>query len=191
MTVEEIIAEPLTMNNMVKDKLERQNSIGSLLEKVGLDSTYKTKYPTEISGGQRQRVAIARSISTNPDLIVADEPIASLDVSIQAQIINLFQRLQREQRFSFLFIAHDLSIIKFICDRVAVMLNGKIVELALTRELFNNPLHPYTKSLLSAIPVPDPVYERNKKLLDFDATTANMGEKLVEATPGHYVFLKM
>jgi len=187
MTVEQIIAEPLTVSRIMRKKNELRDKLESLLQEVGLDNTYKTKYPAEISGGQRQRVAIARCVSTSPDLIIADEPIASLDVSIQAQIINLFQRLQREHGFSFLFIAHDLSIIKFICDRVAVMLNGKIMEIAATKELFTNPLHPYTQSLLSAVPVPDPVYERNKKLLDYDANSAKTDGIMVEVTPGHYV----
>ncbi|BBB89443.1 MAG TPA: ATP-binding cassette domain-containing protein [Methylomusa anaerophila] len=187
MTVEQIIAEPLTVNRIMRDKNELRDKLESLLKEVGLDNAYKTKYPAEISGGQRQRVAIARCLSMNPDLIIADEPVASLDVSIQAQIINLFQRLQREHGFSFLFIAHDLSIIKFICDRVAVMLHGKIMEIAATKELFNNPLHPYTQSLLSAVPVPDPVYERNKKLLDFDTKNAKTDGIMVEVAPGHYV----
>lgn len=187
MTVEQIIAEPLTVSRIMRKKNELRDKLESLLQEVGLDNTYKTKYPAEISGGQRQRVAIARCVSTSPDLIIADEPIASLDVSIQAQIINLFQHLQREHGFSFLFIAHDLSIIKFICDRVAVMLNGKIMEIAATKELFTNPLHPYTQSLLSAVPVPDPVYERNKKLLDYDANSAKTDGIMVEVTPGHYV----
>ncbi|MEN6392036.1 MAG: dipeptide/oligopeptide/nickel ABC transporter ATP-binding protein, partial [Syntrophomonas sp.] len=119
MTVEQIIAEPLQVNRIIDDKNELRETLESLLLEVGLDNTFRTKYPPEISGGQRQRVAIARALSTSPDLIIADEPIASLDVSIQAQIVNLFQGLQREHRFSFLFIAHDLSIIKYICDRVA------------------------------------------------------------------------
>ncbi|MEA4926108.1 MAG: ATP-binding cassette domain-containing protein [Syntrophomonadaceae bacterium] len=187
MTVERIITEPLKVNRIISNKNELRDKLESLLLEVGLDSTYKTKYPAEISGGQRQRVAIARCLSTSPDLIIADEPIASLDVSIQAQIINLFQRLQHEHKFSFLFIAHDLSIIKYICDRVAVMLRGRFVEMAPTRELFENPLHPYTRSLLSAIPVPDPLYEKNKILLDYDVRSEQMGQKLIEASAGHYV----
>ncbi len=187
MTVERIITEPLKVNRIISNKNELREQLESLLLEVGLDSTYKTKYPAEISGGQRQRVAIARCLSTSPDLIIADEPIASLDVSIQAQIINLFQRLQREHKFSFLFIAHDLSIIKYICDRVAVMLRGRFVEMAPTRELFENPLHPYTRSLLSAIPVPDPLYEKSKILLDYDVSSEQMGKKLIEASAGHYI----
>lgn len=187
MTVEQIIAEPLQVNRIIDDKNELRETLESLLLEVGLDNTFRTKYPPEISGGQRQRVAIARALSTSPDLIIADEPIASLDVSIQAQIVNLFQGLQREHRFSFLFIAHDLSIIKYICDRVAVMLGGRFVEMAPTKELFENPLHPYTKSLLSAVPVPDPLYERNKILLDYDGKIDNRDQELIEIAAGHYV----
>ncbi|AET68438.1 ATPase component of various ABC-type transport systems with duplicated ATPase domain [Desulfosporosinus orientis DSM 765] len=188
MTVEEIITEPLKVNRIVKNKNELRAKLESLLREVGLDNSYKTKRPAEISGGQRQRVAIARCLSTSPDLIIADEPVASLDVSIQAQIINLFQRLQREHGFSFLLIAHDLSIIKFICDKVAVMLQGRLMELAPAQELFNNPLHPYTRSLLSAVPVPDPVFERNKKIIDYDVQNVKTKVKMVEAAPGHYVW---
>ncbi|HBF37052.1 MAG TPA: peptide ABC transporter ATP-binding protein [Firmicutes bacterium] len=187
MKVEQIIAEPLKVNHMIRDKNELPDKVDSLLLEVGLDSAYGTKYPPEISGGQRQRVAIARCLSTNPDLIIADEPVASLDVSIQAQIITLFQRLQRERKFSFLLIAHDLSIIKYICDKVAVMFHGKLMEIAPTKELFENPLHPYTQSLLSAIPIPDPIYERNKKLLDYDVKKAKTDGEMVEVSPGHYV----
>ncbi|PKM78372.1 MAG: peptide ABC transporter ATP-binding protein [Firmicutes bacterium HGW-Firmicutes-15] len=187
MTVEQIITEPLKVNRIIKDKNELQEKLESLLLEVGLDNTYIRKYPAEISGGQRQRVAIARCLSTSPDLIIADEPIASLDVSIQAQIITLFQRLQRERGFSFLLIAHDLSIIKFICDKVAVMLHGRLMEIATTKELFENPLHPYTQSLLSAIPVPDPIFERNKKIMPFDVKRAKTNGEMVEVSLGHYV----
>ena len=187
MTVEQIITEPLKVNRIMRNKNELRDKLESLLFEVGLDDTYATKRPAEISGGQRQRVAIARCLSTSPDLIIADEPVASLDVSIQAQIINLFQRLQREHGFSFLLIAHDLSIIKFICDRVAVMLQGKLMELAPTQELFNNPLHPYTRSLLSAVPVPDPLIERNKKILEYDVKGAKTQGEMLEVSLGHYV----
>ncbi len=187
MTVEQIITEPLKVNSIIKSKNELQEKLESLLLEVGLNNTYKTKYPAEISGGQRQRVAIARCLSTSPDLIIADEPIASLDVSIQAQIITLFQRLQREREFSFLLIAHDLSIIKFICDKVAVMLNGRLMEIATTKELFTNPLHPYTQSLLSAVPVPDPIFERNKKIPAYDIKRDKTIGEMVEVSVGHYV----
>ena len=187
MTVEQIITEPLKVNRIIKGKNELQEKLESLLLEVGLNNTYKTKYPAEISGGQRQRVAIARCLSTSPDLIIADEPIASLDVSIQAQIITLFQRLQREREFSLLLIAHDLSIIKFICDKVAVMLHGRLMEIATTQEIFENPLHPYTQSLLSAVPVPDPIFERNKKLLGYDVKNTKTNGEMVEVSDGHYV----
>ncbi|MDR3601277.1 MAG: ATP-binding cassette domain-containing protein [Desulfosporosinus sp.] len=187
MTVEQIITEPLKVNRIMRNKDELRAKLESLLWEVGLDNTYKTKRPAEISGGQRQRVAIARCLSTSPDLIIADEPVASLDVSIQAQIINLFQRLQREHGFSFLLIAHDLAIIKFICDKVAVMLRGRLMELAPTQELFNNPLHPYTQSLLSAVPVPDPILERNKKHLDYVVKGAKIDGEMVEVSLGHFV----
>lgn len=188
MTVGEIITEPLKVNGIMQDKNELRAKLESLLREVGLDNSYQRKRPAEISGGQRQRVAIARCLSTSPDLIIADEPVASLDVSIQAQIINLFQRLQREHGFSFLLIAHDLSIIKFICDKVAVMLQGRLMELAPAQELFDNPLHPYTQALLSAVPVPDPIFERNKKILDYDVRSVKANGKMVEAAPGHYVW---
>lgn len=188
MTVEKIIAEPIRVNNIINDKEYLNKKICELLNQVGLDESFKHKYPSEISGGQRQRVAIARSIGVNPDIIIADEPIASLDISIQAQIVTLFQKLQKEYGFTFIFIAHDLSIIRFISDKVGVMIQGKMVELAPTSELFNNPLHPYTKSLLSAVPVPDPFYERNKIILDFDINTLATNGFFEEVMQGHFVY---
>lgn len=188
MTVEKIIAEPLKINRIIIGKKELEKKIDSLLLEVGLDSSLKSKYPGEISGGQRQRVAIARCIGMNPDLIIADEPIASLDISIQAQIVTLFQNLQKKHGFTFLFIAHDLSIIRFISDKVGVMLNGKMMEMAPTKELFENPLHPYTKALLSAVPVPDPIYERNKKILTYDANSIQLDGQMIEVSPGHFVY---
>lgn len=189
MTVERIISEPIVLNNIAKDKEELSKIINSLLNQVGLDETIKYKYPQEISGGQRQRVAIARSISVNPEVLIADEPIASLDISIQAQIINLFQRLQKNNGFTFIFIAHDLSIVRFLCDRVAVMLNGRIVEMAETEEIFTNPLHEYTKSLLSAIPIPDPTLSKEKKFIDYDTTLFNGKGNLQEVALNHYIFI--
>lgn len=188
MTVEKIIAEPLKINHMISEKEELKKKIDSLLLEVGLDSSFKSKYPGEISGGQRQRVAIARCIGMNPDLIIADEPIASLDISIQAQIVTLFQRLQKKHGFTFLFIAHDLSIIRFISDKVGVMLQGKMMEMAPTKELFENPLHPYTKALLSAVPVPDPIYERNKKILTYDVNSIDADGRMIEISPGHFIY---
>jgi oligopeptide transport system ATP-binding protein len=189
MTVENIIAEPLIVNNILKTKEEIAAAVDENLRLVGLSEPFKNRYPGEISGGQRQRVAIARSIAIKPDLIIADEPIASLDISIQAQIVTLLQNLQRERGFSIIFIAHDLSIIKFLSDRIAVMLKGKIVELADTRELFENPMHEYTRSLISAVPVPDPVYERNKTIIDYDTSSFDGSGRMTEVSEGHFVLI--
>lgn len=186
MTVEKIILEPYRIQKLKAGKEEQRHRLLEMMKNVGLSETYLSKLPGELSGGQRQRVSIARALMLNPRLIIADEPVASLDISIQAQIITLFQRLQKEKKFSFLFIAHDLSVVRFISDRIAVMLRGKIVEIAETEELFQNPLHPYTKALLSAVHVPDPVYERSRKILYYDTDTLS-GEKLEEVLPGHYL----
>lgn len=190
MTVEKIISEPLRINKIITDKKELSDKVDVLMEQVGLGKNIKCQYPSEISGGQRQRVAIARSISLNPKVIIADEPVASLDISIQAQIINLFQKLQKDYGFTFIFIAHDLSIIRFLCDRVGVMLKGKIVETANTDELFENPIHPYTKSLLSAIPVPDPRIIKAKKFISYDPNELPEDGKLIEVYKDHYVYVK-
>jgi oligopeptide transport system ATP-binding protein len=160
------------------------------LSYVGMDSSYLDKYPTELSGRQRQRVAIARALSMEPELLVADEPIASLDVSIQAQIINLLRHCNREHGCSMLFIAHDLSMVEYLCDRVGVMYHGKLVEVAPTAQLYANPQHPYTKALLSAIPIPDPIAERNRKRIDFDEITFDRDGVLTEIAPGHFVLRK-
>ena len=182
MTVRQLIGEPLVISKQYTDE-----KVLFLMNQVGLDDSYRDKYPSEISGGQRQRVAIARAISTNPDLIIADEPIASLDVSIQAQIINLFMDLQKEKGFSFLFIAHDLSIVRFISDKIGVMRKGKIVEMAKTEELFSNPVHPYTKSLLDAIPIPDPIYERQKSFFEYNENEYVETGSILEITKEHWV----
>lgn len=187
MTVEKIIGEPLQIHHVYKDKNALNERIDELLQLVGLNETYRKKYPSELSGGQRQRVAIARSISMQPELVIADEPIAALDVSIQAQIINLFKHLQAEHRFSFLLIAHDLSIVRFISDRVGVLYHGKLVELGKTKQIFETPCHPYTKSLLSAVPKPDPLGERNKKLVEFDAASFTGEGEMQEVAPGHFI----
>lgn len=186
MTVEKIITEPLRLSGTLKEHGELSNDVMQMLKKVGMDDMYKSKYPTELSGGQRQRIAIARSLIMNPKLVIADEPIASLDISIQAQIINLFRDLQQEEGFSFLFIAHDLSVVRYISNRIGVMLHGKIVEMGDTEEIFENPIHSYTKSLLSAIHIPDPLYERNKVFAEYD-TQKSLGEELVLKAPGHFV----
>ena len=189
MTAEEIIAEPAVVNHVWKTKKQIHEEVQQLLSYVGLDASYCDKYTNELSGGQRQRVAIARSISVKPDLILADEPIASLDISIQAQIINLFYHLKEEHRSTFLFIAHDLSVVRYISDRIAVMYQGKIVEMGRTEDIFHDPLHAYTKSLLSAIPVPDPVFERNKKLLEYGGTARHDNGEMKDWGNGHFVYV--
>ena len=162
MTVGNIVSEPMRIHNL-KRGAELKEFVENLLEKVGLNPYFINRYPHEFSGGQRQRIGIARALALNPSFIVADEPISALDVSIQAQVVNLLEDLQEELNLTYLFIAHDLSMVRHICDRVAVMYLGKIVEMAETDELYDNPLHPYTQSLLSAVPVPDPEVEENRQ----------------------------
>ena len=167
MTVEAIVGEPLKVHG-IKTGTEWENRVERLLGAVGLNPEQMKRYPHQFSGGQRQRIGIARALATDPRLIVADEPVSALDVSIQAQVINLLQDLQEDFDLTYLFIAHNLSVIKYISDRVAVMYLGKIVELAITRELFSNPKHPYTEALMSAVPVPKPEYEVAQILLEGD-----------------------
>jgi len=162
MSVGRIVAEPLVVHNIGTRK-EREERVAELLELVGLNPYFVRRYPHEFSGGQRQRIGLARSLALNPNFIVADEPISALDVSIQAQVVNLLQRLQQDLNLTYLFIAHDLSMVRHLCDRVAVMYLGKIVEVAESEELYTNPLHPYTQALLSAVPVPDPVVEERRQ----------------------------
>jgi oligopeptide transport system ATP-binding protein len=163
MTVGEILSDPLLVHRVVMGRNELKKNVNTLLELVKLDPTYSNRYPHEFSGGQRQRIGIARALALNPQLIVCDEPISSLDVSIQAQVVNLLDDLQKQFHLTYLFIAHDLSMVRHICNRVAIMYLGVIVELAERNEFYYNPLHPYTKSLLSAVSIPDPVIEAKRK----------------------------
>ena len=162
MTVGNIISEPMQIHG-IGDKKDRNGRVQELLQTVGLNPYFANRYPHEFSGGQRQRIGIARSLAANPDFIVADEPVSALDVSIQAQIVNLLEELQERLGLTYLFIAHDLSVVKHISDRVAVMYLGKMVELADRNSLYDDPLHPYTKALLSAVPIPDPVIEKRRE----------------------------
>ncbi|MBR2334033.1 MAG: ATP-binding cassette domain-containing protein [Clostridia bacterium] len=190
MTVKEIIAEGLIIKG-IRDKKVIEEKVYEVLEKVGLVREHAGRYPHEFSGGQRQRIGVARSIIMRPELIIADEPVSALDVSIQAQVINLLNELRHELGLTILFIAHDLSVVKYFSDRIAVMYFGNMVELTTSEELFKNPLHPYTKSLLSAIPLPDPIYEKKRTrivynpLADHDYSVDK--PEFREVAPGHFV----
>ncbi len=190
-TINYIISEGLYNFKLYEDEQHRLQKVSQALKSVGLLPEHATRYPHEFSGGQRQRIGIARAIIMEPEFIIADEPISALDVSIRAQVLNLLKRLQAEQQLTYLFIAHDLSVVRYISDRIAVIYKGRIVELAETEELFKNPLHPYTKSLLSAIPIPDPRLEKNKKLVVYSETVHDYSEdkpSFVEIKPGHFVY---
>lgn len=190
-TVDYIISEGLYNYHLYKDEDDRQQKVRKIIEEVGLLPEHLYRYPHEFSGGQRQRIGIARALVMEPDLVVADEPISALDVSIRAQVLNLLKKFQREQGTTYLFIAHDLSVVRFISDRIAVIRSGRIVEIAPTEELFTNPLHPYTQALLSAVPVPDPKLAREKKLLVYDPSQHHYETdkpKMVEIKPGHFIY---
>ncbi len=190
-TIEYIISEGLYNFHLYKDEKDRIQKVESVIREVGLLPEHLTRYPHEFSGGQRQRVGLARSIVMEPEFIIADEPISALDVSIRAQVLNLLKKFQKERGLSYLFIAHDLSIVRFISDRIAVIHKGKIVEIAETEELFAYPLHPYTKSLISAIPVPDPIIEKQKKLYVYDPSIHDYSvdkPSLVDLGNGHFLY---
>jgi oligopeptide/dipeptide ABC transporter ATP-binding protein len=163
MIVGDTIAEGIDIHNLVESRKERTERVNELLETVGLSKEHANRYPHEFSGGQRQRIGVARALAVDPDFIVADEPVSALDVSIQAQVINLMRNLQKERDLTYLFISHDLSVVKYISDRVGVMYLGVMVEMAPSEELYANPLHPYTQALLSAVPVPDPDVEQDRE----------------------------
>ncbi|ANI73876.1 ATP-binding cassette domain-containing protein [Staphylococcus aureus] len=187
--VMDIVAEGIDIHHLATNKRDRKKRVYDLLETVGLSKEHANRYPHEFSGGQRQRIGIARALAVEPEFIIADEPISALDVSIQAQVVNLLLKLQRERGITFLFIAHDLSMVKYISDRIAVMHFGKIVEIGPAEEIYQNPLHDYTKSLLSAIPQPDPESERSRKRFSYiDDEVNNHLRQLHEIRPQHFVF---
>lgn len=190
MTVEDIIAEGLDIHHLVKDKTERSKRVEELLETVGLNESHASRFPHEFSGGQRQRIGIARALAVEPKFIVADEPISALDVSIQAQVVNLMIDLQKKRGLTYLFIAHDLSMVKFISDRIGVMHYGKLLEVGPADDVYDRPLHDYTKSLISAVPIPDPEVERSRTRIPYDAQKEEMDGKersMHEIRPGHFV----
>ncbi len=189
--IDYIVSEGLYAPGQHVSEMERHHKVANALSDVGLLPEFASRFPHEFSGGQRQRIGIARSLIVEPDFIIADEPISALDVSIRAQVLNLMTDLQKKRKLTYLFIAHDLSVVRFICDRIAVIHKGKIVELAESEELFAHPLHPYTRALLSAIPQPDPIAERQKQLIVYDPACHNYSETnqpvWEEICPGHFV----
>ena len=190
MTVKEIIGEGLRINNLTSSEHEMNELVYQMLETVGLTAEHANRYPHEFSGGQRQRIGVARALITNPDFVIADEPVSALDVSIQAQVLNLLNSIKRKLGLTILFIAHDLSVVKYFSDRIGVMYYGKLVELAESEELYRNPLHPYTQALLSAIPIPDPRIEKGRHHLTYDPSMHNYEvdkPSWTEIKPGHFV----
>ena len=187
MKVRDIIAEGIDIHHLAATKEERNQMVDELLETVGLNREHANRYPHEFSGGQRQRIGIARALALNPKFIVCDEAISALDVSIQAQIVNLLKKLQKEKGLTYIFIAHDLSMVKYISDRIAVMYRGRIVEMGSAECVYTNPQHAYTKSLLSAIPLPDPREEKNRKRIVYKGEDFDENATLQEVEPGHYV----
>ena len=187
MKVRDIIAEGIDIHHLASTKEERNQIVDELLETVGLNREHANRYPHEFSGGQRQRIGIARALALNPKFIVCDEAISALDVSIQAQIVNLLKKLQKEKGLTYLFIAHDLSMVKYISDRIAVMYRGRIVEMGSAECVYTNPQHAYTESLLSAIPLPDPREEKNRKRIVYKGEDFDENATLQEVEPGHFV----
>ncbi|WP_411843311.1 ABC transporter ATP-binding protein [Salinicoccus sp. HZC-1] len=192
MTVFEILEEGYDIHGLFKKKKERRQQIYELLESVGLNREHANRYPHEFSGGQRQRIGIARALSFDPKLIIADEPISALDVSIQAQVVNMMKNIQKDRGLAYLFIAHDLSMVKYISDRIAVMYKGKIMEIGEASDLYNHPIHPYTKSLLSAVPQPDPRSEKERRRFAYDQSMHEYRDdeelKLRDFGNGHLVY---
>lgn len=191
MTVEDIIAEGLDIHHLVASKKERRQRVEELLKTVGLNPDHASRYPHEFSGGQRQRIGIARALAVKPKFIIADEPISALDVSIQAQVVNLLKELQIKEKLTYLFIAHDLSMVKYISDRIGVLHNGHLLEVGPADVVYDHPLHDYTRSLISAVPVPDPDFQKNHTRTDYTLSAdeeVQPGMKMHEITPGHFVF---
>ena len=190
-TVDYIISEGLYNFHLYKDEADRVAKVDSIIKEVGLLPEHLTRYPHEFSGGQRQRIGLARAMVMEPELVVADEPISALDVSIRAQVLNLLKKFQKEQGTTYLFIAHDLSIVRFISDRIGIIYKGEIVEVAEAEELFDFPMHPYTRSLISAIPIPDPVLEKNKELFTYDPSVHDYAvdkPEMVDIGHNHFVY---